>query len=165
MITLKLIDWQWTCCLIRVAPFVLMTLYREIDLGQHYFRKFAAWWPQAITLTNFNSRLLASILVQFHRKYARYGGVNYHLKINLQRLLHICLEMISWLLYLLLEHILGTTTQVWCSNATWIHASYYKQMAHVMYALRIEQISFKCCQFSCHYWTALIQLTCSVMML
>ena len=49
---------------------VLLMPYDDINLGQHWHRKwFVAWWHQAITWTSVDSRILTSISVQFYRKY------------------------------------------------------------------------------------------------
>ena len=50
---------------------------------------------QAITWTNVNSRWLASIPVQFHRKCARYSNLFYHLKQNFETHLYICQRTMS----------------------------------------------------------------------
>ena len=39
---------------------------------------------------------ILAIPVQFHRKWARYAGKNYHLKSNFQRFLCICQGIMSW---------------------------------------------------------------------
>ena len=52
----------------------------DIDLCQHWLWQWlVAWGHQTITWTNADSRLLASIPVQFHRKCTSYAGKKYQL--------------------------------------------------------------------------------------
>ena len=68
-----------------------MTPYSNRDLGQHWPRQWlVAWRHQAITWTNVDQRLLASIPVQFHSKCTRYIGKNFHWNWNILVFLCIC---------------------------------------------------------------------------